>query len=140
MTPRVLSHAALALAAAREVGDGPVEHMKAVAIILRNRWQGGWYDDLMDAVEDIDTHSAHDPREIRLRGDNRTLQKFAFEIENCLYEGMSGLPDQEGGGLNKAKYWCFLDRPLRDRFKTTIIRDKENHPQKGVIGLMLYFD
>ena len=138
MTPKTLNQAALILAAAREVGEGSVEQMKGIAICLRNREKAGWAEDILGVIESMDEHSAHEPSKHKL--DSRTLQRFTHDIDQVYYEGGADLPDGEGGGLNEAKYWCFMNRPIRGEFTYNIIRDPQNHPNRGQIGPIMFFD
>ena len=140
MTPKTLNQAALILAAAREVGEGPVEQMKGIAICLRNREKAGWAEDILGVIELMDESAAHEPSGFVLDGNNRDLQRFAYDIEQVYYEGLAGLPDGEGEGLHEAKYWCFTSRPVRDWFRDEIIRDPKNHPNRAQIGPIMFFD
>lgn len=140
MTPRVLQQAALVLAAAREVGDGPVEQMKAIAICLKNRVDAGWYEDIIAAIEDMDRHAAHEPGSYQLDGANRNLQRFAHDIEGVFYQGTMESAGAELQGLEEAKFWCFMQRPIRDEFTKKIIRNQENHPNHASVGPIMFYD
>jgi hypothetical protein len=140
LTPKTLNQAALVLAAAREVGEGSVEQMKAIAICLRNREKAGWADDILGVIELMDETAAHDDQGHVLDGANRELQRLTHDIEQVYYEGGADLPDAEGEGLHDAKYWCFLTRPIRDWFRDQIIRDPENHPNRAQVGPIMFYD
>jgi hypothetical protein len=143
MTPRVLQQAALVLTVAREVGKGPVVQMEAVAIALKNRVNAGWYEDVLDAIEDMDRHSAHEANPARLSGADRDLQRFSHDIEDVWFQGSERMGETSPGdksGFAEVKFWCWINRPIRDSFRDKIIRDPKNHPNKGQVGPIMFFE
>lgn len=140
-----LQRGALVLYAAREAGEhASVEQMRAIVHILRNRVQGGWYENYLQAVEDAVHQAANEPRATALRLEDRRLQILCREIDDVLYghaddeiSRMCARQDKVHGPL---LYWSFLDRAMRISFKETIVRKPEEHFQRGVLGMMYLYE
>jgi hypothetical protein len=59
--------------------------------------------------------------------------------------GADGVRDEDAQGtdlesaVGTALYWVRLDRPVRPWFAENIVRDRENHPERSQMGLMMFY-
>lgn len=135
--------------AVREVGPrGSLEEMKAVCYCIRNRVRAGWHDgEWMATLEFADEHAAHAGGErVRIDANYRPYQMLLQAVDD-IYYAQDYRPEGERDAIGEtlesavgtAKYWMFLNRPVRDWFQENVIDDKENHRQRGNMGLMMFF-
>jgi hypothetical protein len=132
---------------------GSLDCMKAVAYVLRNRRAAGWGDGswqrLMNAAATTAGNDYHNGVEADLN--DRLLQMLARDIDD-IYLGTSnddvrrvveGTLAPEGTGSPgkpaPAMYYQFIDLPVRTWFVDNIVRDHENHPRIGQVGMMALF-
>lgn len=137
--------------AVREAGDrGSLEQMRAIALCIRNRVRAGWHDgSWMEVIEAADSCSAHEAGQIRIDPNNRNYQRLLNDIDNIFFAQQRHELDGTGGGSptmeqaiveHEVKYWCFLNRPMRDWFKEKIVQDPASHPNRVQMGLMMFFE
>lgn len=138
--------------AVREVGaTGGVEQMKAVCYCLRNRVRAGW-GEWTEVIEHADEVGAHEDR-VRYYIDpaKRPYQMMLQAIDDIFFaqpktESWNGQKidqDAQGEGLEAAvgtaKYWRFLNRPLRKWFHENVVDQKLEHPERTSMGLMVMY-
>lgn len=149
MTMNDLQQAAVIQFAAREVGDGTVEQMKAVCHCLRNRLAAGWAENIFTIVENATDPwaSAHGPASLGVKLDftDRRLRELARDIEQILYPlgGMTddvaricGRQDRDRGPL---LYWNFINRPTTDWFRDNIARSPQ-HPNRAQFSFLYLYE
>jgi hypothetical protein len=142
----------------REAGPGAsLEAMLAICYIVRNRVKMQWEDgNWIDVIENADRHAANWPWDpiVRLDPQSRQYQRLLREVDDIFYGGGEsyGLtPAKAGeGGMSlfdsmcerkhERLYWMHTGRPVREWFRDTIVRDPKNHPQRGVLGTMMFFE
>ena len=147
---------------------GSLDCMKAVAYVLRNRLRLGWGDGSWQRlINAAPTTAGNDSRFEGIRSspglaisncvgvepdlNDRLLQMLARDIDD-IYLGTSnddvrrvveGTVAPEGTGSPAkpapALYYQFIDLPVRTWFVDTIVRDHENHPRIGQVGMMALF-
>lgn len=154
MTNADAQRAALVFFAYREAGPGAsLEAMLAICYIIRNRVKLQWEDgNWIRVMERADQHSAHFPIDmpsVEIDPESRQYQRLLREVDDVYYGG-GGSPIGEGGGLSlfdsmcerkhERLYWMHTGRPVKKWFQDNIVRDTQNHPQRGVLGTMMFFE
>jgi hypothetical protein len=140
--------------AVREVGPkGSLEEMKCVCYCLRNRVRAGW-GDWMEVIEHADQAAAHADdlgQRIYLDPQSRAYQMLLQAVDDIYYaqpraETWDGQPvDQDAQGetlesaVGTAMYWRFLRRPLRVWFQENVVNEKQEHPERATMGLMVLY-
>jgi hypothetical protein len=147
---------------------GSLDCMKAVAYVLRNRRAAGWGDGSWQRLINAAATTAGNDGSIEgirsapglaisnhigLEPDlnDRLLQMLARDIDD-IYLGTSnddvrrvveGTVAPEGSGSPgkpaPAMYYQFIALPVRTWFVDNIVRDHENHPRIGQVGMMALF-
>lgn len=150
MTLNDIQRAHLALFSAREAGQGAsIEQMQAIAMCIRNRVRQGWHDgDWMKAIENAQDYRAHDDIPAgKLESDNRSFQRFIRDIDEIYFSRRDWEKDPSRDpmpsldeALGKCCYWMFLNRPIRNWFKSAIIENPQSHIQRTQMGLILFFE
>jgi hypothetical protein len=141
----------LGIFAAREAGErGSVEQMRAIALCIRQRVRSGWNDASWLAVmESAGDCAAHEPDyDYRLDPNSRTLQMMLREVDDIYFgqqrHGMESVESNETLESSivehNIKFWCFLDRPMTEWFKSNIVQDPRNHPNTAHMGLMMFYE
>jgi hypothetical protein len=129
--------------------NAPVDHMKAIALCMRNRARAGWHDgDWLENMFHADRYSAHDPGpRVRFELGDRSQSRLIREVDEIFFSRSNeDNPKSSGDSISfeeavgKSCYWLFVNRPVREWFKSTIIRDPENHRQGASLGLMMLFE
>lgn len=151
MTQKDVDRVMLALYAVREAGErASLEQMKAICYCLRNRVRAGW-GEWMAVIDAAGETAAHEPApHAAIDVSSRTYQRLLRDVDD-IYFGHSGLKeygDEGGGDLEtslcakgrEGLYWCFLNRPVLERFAATIVRDQENHANIATMGLMMFYE
>jgi hypothetical protein len=148
MTQKDVDRVMLVRYAVQEAGPkGSLEQMKAICYCLRNRVRAGW-GEWMDVIESADEHRANEPAEpMRIDHTSRAYQRLLHDVDD-IYFGHSSTDFGEGTTLEDSLcdkerpnfYWLFLNRPTRQWFTDNIAGDKENHPSRATMGLMLFFE
>lgn len=144
----------------REAGQGAsLEAMLAICYIIRNRVKMQWEDgNWISVIENADQHAANEPWEpqVRLDPQSREYQRLLREVDDIFYGGstdggygMAPMDSSEGGislfqsmceRKHERLYWMHTGRSVREWFKENIVRDPKNHPQRGVLGTMMFFE
>lgn len=150
MTLADAQRAMLALYAVREAGPrGSLEEMRAVACCIRERVRAGWHDgSWMSVLEHAHLESGNTVEEpMRVDPNSRTLQRMLSEVDDIYYAQARHHTEQDDGltveasiAEHKLKYWCFLNRPMRAWFVDNIVRDPKNHPNRGQMGNMMFYE
>jgi len=138
--------------AVRDVGPrGSLEQMQVVCYCLRNRVRAGW-GEWMEVIEHADETAAHeDNKRVYLDASSRSYQMLLHAIDDLYYaqppsaswNGKKIDLDAQGATLESAvgtaKYWRFLNRPLRQWFQQNIVDQKREHPERSTMGLMVMY-
>jgi hypothetical protein len=154
---------ALVFFAYREAGPGAsLEAMLAICYCIRNRvkmqWEGG---DWIRVMERAQRHSAHelvDMPQVEIDPESRQFQRLLREVDDIYYGGHGGegygSPAMAKGDVvdglslfdsmcerkHERLYWMHVERPVRAWFRDSIVRDPKNHPQRGALGTILFFE
>ncbi len=138
----------------REAGPGAsLEAMLAICYLIRNRVKMQWEDgNWIRVIERAHLHAAHDVSpHVELDPESRQYQRLLKEIDDIFY---GGAPSTEGnppeGGMSlfesmcerkhERLYWMHTGRPVRPWFAEHIVRDPKNHPMRGTLGTMMFFE
>lgn len=149
MTPNDLSRAALVMFAVEHAGPKAcVEEMKAIAYCIRNRVRAGWCDgDWLKVMAAAPEHAAHaEPKRIAVDINSRAVQRFMHDIDSIYYGDMHGddgtaeASEDLEEAVGEAKFWAYLNRPMLEEFRRNIASDKENHPSRAQMSLMMFFE
>lgn len=161
MTNADAQRAALVFFAYREAGPGAsLEAMLAICYIIRNRVKLQWEDgNWIRVIERANLHSAHsaiDCPNVEIDPESRQYQRLLREVDDIYYggggygDGNAKAMDTSEGGLSlfdsmcerkhERLYWMHTDRPVKVWFRDNIVRDSQNHPQRGVLGTMMFFE
>lgn len=118
---------------------GSLHAMKAVCYIVRNRVRAGWHDgQWIEAIQKADESAGNQPYPAqRIDVYSRIFQILLNAIDDIYFSAAS---DDVERVVDKALYYQFVDRPLREEFTETILRHPESHPRRAVIGSMILFD
>ena len=157
MTISDAQRAYLVAFAFREAGpNASLEAMLALCYIIRNRVKLQWEDgDWIRVIERVHLHAAHESSpHVELNSESRQFQRLLREVDDIYYGGMDGhgmttAAGDEGGislfetmcqRKHERLYWMHVGRPVRTWFRDNIIRDPQNHPQRGTLGTMMFFE
>lgn len=162
MTNADAQRAALVFFAYREAGLGAsLEAMLAICYIIRNRVKLQWEDgSWIRVMERAAKHSAHDENpNVEIDPESRQYQRLLREVDDIYYggsgnmgagDGIGTARDSSEGGLSlfesmcerkhERLYWMHTGRPVRTWFRDNIVRDSQNHPQRGTLGTMMFFE
>jgi len=137
--------------AVREAGErAPVEAMRAICIVMKNRAKAGWYEgNMLRVIEHADEVAAHEPGTVKLDPDKRTFQLILHQIDD-IYYGQGGW-GEEGlsmeASLTEKKheklYWMKMGKdapPVRPWFRENILEDRINHKKQTQLGLMMFIE
>lgn len=127
-----------AFAYQQAVHTGSVPAMKAVAYVVRNRVINGWHDgNWIDAIQYADRVSGNEPTPPPpFDCYSQMFQVLARAIDD-IYFGQS---DDTGRVVDKALYFQFIDKPLREWFTDNVLLQPNAHPRRAVIGSMMVYD
>lgn len=152
MTQNDFTRAQLAAFCIREAGlSAPLEHMKAIALCMRNRVRQGWHGgEWLENIDEAGQYSAHSPGpRVSLDMKDRSQSRLVREIDEIFFSRPSdGFEASESAGesisleesVAKSVYWGFVNRPFTDWFKSQILYKAEEHRQGTQIGLMMLFE
>jgi hypothetical protein len=151
MTQNDFTRAQLAAFCIREAGpDAPVEHMKAIALCMRNRVRQGWHGgEWLENIDQAGQYAAHSPGlRVYLDMKNRSQSRLVREIDEIFFSRPSDEWSAESAGesisleesVRKSVYWAFTNRAFTDWFKSQILYKAEEHRQGTQIGLMMLFE
>lgn len=122
---------------------GAVHNMVAVAMVMRNRVNAGWYGgEWMDVISQAadragTTYQADEIQErpgtpqINLR--NAAVRQLLQRIDD-IYDGSEDEDPTDG-----ALFYCELNRVDREWFKANVLRDREEHPLVYTCGPVAFF-
>jgi hypothetical protein len=136
MTPDVFIKGQLAALAIREGAlHGGVNNIVAVAMVMRNRANAGWYggewmEILQNATERAGTRS-YASGAINLR--DPSVRQFLQRIDD-IYDGSEDV-DLSAGAL----FYCELHRVDGEWFKQNILKNREDHPMVATVGPVTFF-
>lgn len=153
MTQNDFIRAQLAAFCIREAGpDAPLEHMKAIALAMRNRVRQGWHGgDWLENIDRAAEYSAHGPGPRALLDlKNRNQGRLVREIDEIFFSRPAESYDGQAHNLEesisfddavgKSVYWAFTNRVFTAWFKVQILDRAEDHRQGTQIGLMMLFE
>jgi hypothetical protein len=151
MTQNDFIRAQLAGFCIRQAGiDAPLEHMKTIALIMRNRVRQGWHGgDWLENIDHAPEYSAHAPGPLVLLDmKNRNQVRFIREIDEIFFSRPSDDFGAESAGeaisleeaIGKSMYWRFVNRPATAWFTREILNRQEDHRQGAQNGLMMLFE
>jgi hypothetical protein len=145
-----------------------LEQMKCICYCMRNRVRKGWHDGswtkcIEHAQESAGNESAkgnygdsgaalqNDELKKEIDPNSRPFQMLLQAIDDIYHgqrwvpSGVDGVRDEDAQGtdlesaVGTALYWVRLDRPIRPWFAENIVRDRENHPERSQMGLMMFY-
>lgn len=118
--------------------SGALVNILAVACVLRNRVQAGWFGgDWLAVIHHAGEAAAHEGQE-RVYFDitDNNLDGLLREVDDIYYGVFT--EDITVAQGSRALYWCFVDRPIRDWFRDKVIQH-EAHPRMATAGMLNLF-
>ena len=123
-----------ALAIQEGARHGGVHNMVAVAFVMRNRVDAGWYGgEWMDVIERAGDRvgTFYPLQPINLR--DSSVKAFLQRVDD-IYDG-SEEDEMTAGAL----FYCELHRVDREWFKQNVLKDRAEHPMTGSVGQVSFF-
>jgi hypothetical protein len=146
-----------------------LEQMKCICYCIRNRVRKGWHDgSWTKCIEHAQESAGNEGHLEGIRSapgtaianavgtreidpNSRPFQMLLQAIDDIYHgqrwvpSGVDGVRDEDAQGtdlesaVGTALYWVRLDRPVRPWFAENIVRDRENHPERSQMGLMMFY-
>ena len=135
MKPDTFITAQLAELAIQEgARHGGLHNMVAVAMVMKNRAEAGWYGG--DWMELLRNHQAragtlYEQLPINLR--DTSVRQFLQRIDD-IFDGSEDFDLTDG-----ALFYCELNQVDGDWFKQNVLTDREEHPLCATVGPVAFF-
>jgi len=114
---------------------GGVNNMAAVAMVMHNRANAGWYGgDWMTILENASQREGthYDPQPVNLR--DPSVRQFLQRVDD-IFDDSEGT-DLSGGAL----FYCELHKVDGKWFQQNVLKNKEDHRMVGTVGPVSFFD
>ena len=113
---------------------GGVNNMAAVAMVMRNRAQAGWFgEDWMQILEHAALREGTHYPSVSVNLHDPSVRQFLQRIDD-IFDG-----SEDVDLTDSALFYCELHRIDSGWFKQDVLKNREEHPMAATVGPVTFF-